>query len=125
MEITAENVALIVITLVTVALVGGIFLTLLSTQAGGETQDLIVELLDAKTDDNRTYFTLLVTFVERMNQVSVSTTSGPCSITTYDPNTNDRTVEIYGFCNGNQMGGVLVVEVEGPTKSATTNVKVG
>ncbi len=111
MEVTLETISLIVIALTSIIVVGSIVFEVLPTQMKVMEPGVMVRVEDAEFSQNRTWFILSVTSDSEIQDVTVMKANGSsCNVT--EMAYTERTVKLFGYCDGNLRGDVVIIAVK-------------
>lgn len=123
MEATFENISLIVIALTSLIVVGSIAYEVLPAQVKVLKPGIMVRTEDSEFSGGRTWLILSVTSDGAIDSITVEDSSGnACDIDSI--HYTGRTIKVYGFCDGNLKGDVLIVLVETNGRTFNYNVRI-
>ncbi|GEM_PF-2660249 len=110
MEITLETISLIVIALTSIIVVGSIVFEVLPTQMKIMEPGIMVRVEDSEFSQNRTWFIISITSDSEIQNITVMKTNGsPCNVS--EISYTERTVKLFGYCDGNLRGDVVIIAV--------------
>ncbi len=111
MEITLESISLIVIALTSIIVVGSIVFEVLPAQMKVMEPGIMVRVEDTEFSLNRTWFILSITSDNEMQNITIMKTDGTvCNMSKISY--TERTVKVFGFCEGDLRGDVVVIAVK-------------
>ncbi len=110
MEVTLESISLIVIALTSIIVVGSIVFEVLPTQMKVMEPGIMVRVEDAEFSLNRTWFILSITSDNEIQNITVMKVNGTvCNVS--EIAYTERTIKVFGYCEGNLKGDVVVIAV--------------
>jgi len=110
LEITLETISLIVIALTSIIVVGSIVFEVLPTQMKIMEPGIMVRVEDSEFSQNRTWFIISITSDSEIQNITVMKTNGsPCNVS--EISYTERTVKLFGYCDGNLRGDVVIIAV--------------
>ncbi len=110
MEVTLETISLIVIALTSIIVVGSIVFEVLPAQMKIMEPGIMVRVEDSEFVLNRTWFILSITSDGEIQNITIMKANGsPCNVSEI-PYT-ERTVKLFGYCDGNLRGDVVIIVV--------------
>jgi len=110
LEVTLESISLIVIALTSIIVVGSIVFEVLPTQMKVMEPGIMVRVEDAEFSLNRTWFILSITSDNEIQNITVMKVNGTvCNVS--EIAYTERTIKVFGYCEGNLKGDVVVIAV--------------
>ncbi len=110
MEVTLETISLIVIALTSIIVVGSIVFEVLPAQMKIMEPGIMVRVEDSEFSQNRTWFILSVTSDSEIQNTTVMKADGsPCNVS--EIAYTEKTVKLFGFCEGDLRGDVVIIAV--------------
>ena len=110
MEITLESISLIVIALTSIIVVGSIVFEVLPTQMKIMEPGIMVRVEDSEFSLNKTWFILSITSDNEIQNITIMKANGSvCNVS--EISYTQRTVKVFGYCEGNLRGDVVIIAV--------------
>ncbi len=111
MEVTLETISLIVIALTSIIVVGSIVFEVLPAQMKVMEPGIMVRIEDSEFSQNKTWFILSITSDNAIQNLTIREIGGAACNVSQIPYTL-RTVKVFGFCDGDLRGDVVLIEVK-------------